>query len=29
MRIIKDYMEHNYQVLEKNGPTFEEINEIM
>ena len=29
MRIIKDYMEYNYQVLETDGPAFEEINDIM
>ena len=29
MRILKDYMEYNYQELETDGVTFEEINEIM
>ena len=29
MRIIKDEMEYNYPINETEGPTFEEINEIM
>ena len=29
MRIIKDEMEYNYPINEAEGPTFEEINEIM
>ena len=29
MRMLKDYMQYNYQVPETEGPTYEEINEIM
>ena len=29
MRILKDYMQHNYQVNETDGPQYEEIMEII
>ena len=29
MRIIKDYMDYNYIEEETEGPTYEEINDIM
>ena len=29
MRILKDYMQHNYNADETEGPTYEEIIEIM
>ena len=29
MRVLKDYMEYNYNEGETTGPTYEEINEIM
>ena len=29
MRILKDYMQYNYNEEETAGPTYEEINEIM
>ena len=29
MQLLKDYMEHNYQVQETNGPQYDEIMEII